>query len=46
VSAGYLPDGPTEQLLRPTQVAQIMGVGRTTVYELMSSGELPVVRVR
>jgi excisionase family DNA binding protein len=35
-----------EQLLfRPAEVARRLGIGRTKVYELMRSGELPSVKV-
>jgi excisionase family DNA binding protein len=35
-----------EQLLfRPTEAAQRLGIGRTKVYELMSSGELRSVKI-
>jgi excisionase family DNA binding protein len=32
-------------LLRPEEVAQALGIGRTTVFELMRSGELPSVKI-
>jgi excisionase family DNA binding protein len=32
-------------LLRVTEVAQILGVGRTKVFALLKTGELPVVRI-
>jgi excisionase family DNA binding protein len=32
-------------LLRADQVARALGLGRSKVYELMQSGELPVVRI-
>jgi excisionase family DNA binding protein len=32
-------------LLRPEEVAQALGVGRTTVFELMRSGELRSVKI-
>jgi excisionase family DNA binding protein len=35
-----------DELLNVEQVAQRLGVGRTTVYELMNSGELPSVTIR
>jgi excisionase family DNA binding protein len=38
-----LPAGPL--LLRASEVAAILGIGRSTVFELAASGELPVVRI-
>lgn len=35
----------SNELLTPDQVAQRLGVGRTTVYELMGRGELPSLRI-
>jgi excisionase family DNA binding protein len=32
-------------LLRPVEAAEAIGVGRSKVYELLASGELPSVRV-
>jgi excisionase family DNA binding protein len=32
-------------LMRATEVAAALGVGRATAYELMASGELPTVRI-
>jgi excisionase family DNA binding protein len=32
-------------LLRATEVAAALGIGRATAYELMASGELPTVRI-
>jgi excisionase family DNA binding protein len=32
-------------LLRPGEVAEVIGVGRSKVYELLAKGELPAVRV-
>jgi excisionase family DNA binding protein len=32
-------------LLRGTEVAYLLGIGRTKAYELMASGQLPVVRL-
>jgi excisionase family DNA binding protein len=36
---------PAKLLLRPLEAAAALGVGRSTVYELMRSGELPVVHI-
>jgi len=33
-----------EQLLRPIEVAQLLGIGRSTVYEMLRTGELPSCR--
>lgn len=35
-----------DELLTIEQVADILKVGRTTVYELLSSGDLPSVTIR
>jgi len=32
-------------LLRPQEAAELMGIGRSKVYELLSDGTLPSVRV-
>lgn len=32
-------------LLKPTEVAQVLGLGRTKVFEMVARGELPVVRI-
>lgn len=32
-------------LLKPVEVAEIVGVGRSKVYELISAGELPSIRL-
>ena len=32
-------------LLRPSEAAEVLGMGRTKVYELLASGELPSVRI-
>jgi excisionase family DNA binding protein len=32
-------------LLRAAEVARVLGVGRSKAYELMSNGDLPVVRM-
>jgi excisionase family DNA binding protein len=33
------------ELLRAEEVAKVLGIGRTKVYELMLRGELPVIRI-
>jgi excisionase family DNA binding protein len=35
----------TPLLLKAEDVARLLGIGRTKVYEMMASGELPVVRI-
>ena len=37
--------GVARLLLRPEEVAQALGIGRTTVFELMRSGELRSVKI-
>jgi excisionase family DNA binding protein len=32
-------------LARPEEAAELLGVGRSTIYELMREGELPVVHI-
>jgi excisionase family DNA binding protein len=32
-------------MLRPTEAAAAIGIGRSKVYELLASGELPSVRI-
>jgi excisionase family DNA binding protein len=32
-------------LLRPDEVAAILGLGRSTIYELLRAGELPTVHI-
>jgi excisionase family DNA binding protein len=32
-------------LLRPAEVADLIGIGRSKVYEMLASGELPCIRV-
>jgi len=40
------PQGmPQRLLLRIPEVAKALGLGRSTIYELIAKGELPVVRV-
>jgi excisionase family DNA binding protein len=38
-------NGVARLLLRPEEVAQALGIGRTTVFELMRSGELRSVKI-
>ena len=37
--------GEPPLLLKASEVAKMLGLGRTKVYEMMASGELPVVRI-
>jgi excisionase family DNA binding protein len=37
--------GPEPLLLHASEVAKILGIGRSKVYEMTSSGELPVVKI-
>ena len=32
-------------LLRPAEAAEAIGIGRSKVYELLASGELPSIRI-
>jgi excisionase family DNA binding protein len=32
-------------LLRPVEAAEAIGIGRSKVYELLASGELPSIRI-
>ena len=32
-------------LLRPAEAAQMLGIGRTKVYELLAAGELPSIKI-
>jgi excisionase family DNA binding protein len=36
---------PQRLLLRIPEVAETLGIGRTKIYEIIASGELPTVRV-
>jgi excisionase family DNA binding protein len=45
VSREEHPHGITPMLFTAEQVAQVLGVGRTTVYGLLSRGQLPSVRI-
>ena len=37
--------GMDRLLLRPVEAAEAIGIGRSKVYELLASGELPSIRV-
>jgi excisionase family DNA binding protein len=32
-------------LLRPTEAAELLGIGRSKIYALLAAGQLPAVRV-
>ncbi len=32
-------------LLRPTEVATLLGLGRSTIFALLAAGDLPVIRI-
>jgi len=36
---------PLRLLLRIPEVAETLGIGRTKIYELIATGELPTIRV-
>ena len=38
-------DAPQRLLLRIPEVAETLGIGRTKIYELIATGELPTIRV-
>jgi excisionase family DNA binding protein len=38
-------DAMDRLLLKPTEAGEILGLGRSKVYEMLANGELPVVRV-
>ena len=38
-------DHPHPLLLRAEEVQQALGLGRSKIYEMMATGELPVVRI-
>jgi excisionase family DNA binding protein len=38
-------DGVEPLLLRVEEVAQLLGIARSTVYALIAAGDLPVVRI-
>ena len=42
--SAYAPERPTS-LLTIAELAQLLGIGRTTVYRLVKTGELRAVRV-
>ena len=40
-----MSDKAARLLLRPAEVAESLGIGRSKVYELISSGQLPSIRI-
>jgi excisionase family DNA binding protein len=40
-----MPNHVEPLLLRMTEAARLIGVGRSTIYELANRGEIPVVRI-
>lgn len=32
-------------LLKPMEVAEILSIGKTTIYELLKTGEIPSIRI-
>lgn len=32
-------------LLKPIEAAELLGIGRTRIYEMLASGELPSIRI-
>lgn len=32
-------------LMRPTEVAQMLSIGKSTIYELLATGEIPSIRI-
>jgi excisionase family DNA binding protein len=41
-----IPEPETTPLLRATEVAELLGWSKNTVYELIHSGQLPSIKVR
>ncbi len=36
---------PDKMLVRPAEAGELLSLSRTTIYELISKGELPVIRI-
>ena len=34
-----------KQLLKPMEVSRVLGIGRSLVYELIATGDLPSIRI-
>lgn len=45
VSRAVSLDPTVPRLLRATEVAALLGLGRSKVYDMMKRGQLPVVRI-
>jgi excisionase family DNA binding protein len=39
------PDSMERLLLRPTEVSELVGIGKSKVYELLAAGVIPSVRI-
>jgi excisionase family DNA binding protein len=44
-TAGHSPSTPLEQLLKPSEVARMLGVSRTWLYEAAKRGRVPCIRL-
>jgi excisionase family DNA binding protein len=46
VVACCMPQNQMDRLLlRPTEAAEVIGLGRSKIYELLATGELPSIRI-
>jgi excisionase family DNA binding protein len=45
IQPGKPPQLPDRLLLRPDEVARALSLGRSTIYELMHTDELPVIHI-
>lgn len=41
---GFRPDDPPA-LLRPEEAGHLLSIGRSKIYQLMATGEIPTVRI-
>jgi excisionase family DNA binding protein len=41
-----IPDPETTPLLKPTEVAALLGMSKNTIYDLVEAGQLESIRVR
>jgi len=45
-TAGPVPPQPEDRLLlNATEVARLLGLGRSTIFSLLAAGELPAIRI-